>query len=87
MANVSYNSAMKTLTLRLDAGLDRWLAEEARRLGRTKSEIVRAAILQQRNGKKPLSVHDRMKSVCGSVKGAPRDVSSNLKKYLKGFGK
>jgi predicted DNA-binding protein len=83
---MSYKSPMKTLTLRLDAGVDQWLTEEAKRLGRTKSEIVRAAILQQRNGKRQLSVHDRMKNVCGTIKGAPRDLSSNLRKYLKGFG-
>jgi RNase P/RNase MRP subunit POP5 len=77
---------MKTLTLRLDAGVDQWLAEEARRLGRTKSEIVRAAILHQRHRKKTPSVHDRMQGVCGSIKSAPRDISSNSKKYLKGFG-
>jgi hypothetical protein len=79
-------SGMKTLTLRLDAGVDQWLAEEAKRLGRTKSEIVRAAILRQRNGKKTLTVHDRMQGACGSIKGAPRDISGNVKKYLKGFG-
>jgi ribbon-helix-helix CopG family protein len=77
---------MKTLTLRIDAALDRWLTEEAKRLGRSKSEIVREAIVQQRNGKKPLSLHDKMKDVCGIIKGAPRDLSTNMKKYLKGFG-
>jgi len=77
---------MKTLTLRIDKALDRWLTEEANRLGRTKSEIVREALIRQRNGKKPLSLHDRMKDVCGILKGAPRDLSTNTKKYLKGFG-
>src|SRR5258708_4951718 len=52
MSIMSYKWAMKTLTLRLDAGLDGWLKAEAERLGRTKSDIVRAAILRQRNGKK-----------------------------------
>ena len=77
---------MKTLTLRIDAALDRWLTEEAKRLRRTKSEVVRDALRQQRNGKKPLSLHDRMKDVCGIIKGAPRDMSRNVEKYLKGFG-
>ncbi len=77
---------MKTLTLRIDEALDRWLTEEAGRLGRTKSELVRQALLRQRDGKKPLSLHDRLKDVCGSIKGAPRDLSANLEKYLKGFG-
>ena len=80
------DTIMKTLTLRIDGVLDRWLTDEAKRLGRTKSEIVREAILQRRNGKKPLCLHDRMKDVCGIIKGAPRDMSRNVEKYLKGFG-
>lgn len=75
---------MKTLTLGIDASLDRWLTEEAKRLGRTKSALVREALLRQRNGARPLSVHDRMKEVCGIIKG-PRDLSTNPK-YLEGFG-
>jgi predicted transcriptional regulator len=75
---------MKTLTLRINDPLDRWLAEEAKRLGRTKSEIVREAIMQRRNGQKPLSLHDRMKDVCGIIKG-PRDLSTNPK-HFEGFG-
>jgi len=35
---------MKPLTLRIDAMLRRWLTEEAKRLRRTKSEIVRDAL-------------------------------------------
>jgi predicted transcriptional regulator len=75
---------MKTLTLRIQEPLDRWLDEEAKRLGRTKSEIVREAIMQRRNGRKPLSLHDRMKDVCGIIKG-PRDLSTNSK-HFEGFG-
>jgi predicted transcriptional regulator len=77
---------MKALTLRIDPTLDRWLADEAKRLGRTKSQVVREALAQQRNGKRALSVHDRMKDVCGSIKAGPRDTSANIRKYLKGFG-
>ena len=79
-----YIDHMKTLTLRIDGALDRWLADEAKRLGRTKSQIVREALLRQRNGKKPLSLHDRLKDLCGIVKGPP-DLSTNPK-YMKGFG-
>jgi predicted DNA-binding protein len=80
------DTIMKTLTLRIGGVLDRWLTDEAKHLGRTKSEIVREAILERRNGKRPLSLHDRMKDVCGIIKGAPRDMSRNVEKYLKGFG-
>jgi len=79
-----YRTDMKTLTLRIDEPLNRWLVEQAKRLGRTKSEIVRAALHQQRNGKKRPTLHDRMKDVCGSIKG-PRDLSTNPK-YMEGFG-
>ena len=85
MAVMCYKGNMKTLTLRIDASLDRWLTEEgANALGRTKSALVREALLRQRNGARPLSVHDRMKEVCGIIKG-PRDLSTNPK-YLEGFG-
>lgn len=84
MADSHYIEGVKTLTLRIDGEMDRWLAAEAKRLGRTKSEIVRRALKQQRNGKKPLSLHDRMKDFCGIIKG-PRDLSTNPK-YMEGFG-
>jgi predicted transcriptional regulator len=77
---------VKTLTLRIDETLDRWLDEEAQRLGRTKSDVVRDALVLRQNGKKQASVHALMRGVCGSLKGAPRDVSSNVRKYLKGLG-
>lgn len=77
---------MKTLTLRIDPALNSWLTDEAKRLGRTKSQVVREALVQQRNGKKALTVHDRMKDVCGIIKDGPPDTSGNLRKYLKGFG-
>ena len=77
---------MKTLTLRIDPALDRWLADEAKRLGRTKSQLVRDALKQQRTGKKPVTIHDRMQDVCGSIKKGPSDTSANLRKYLRGFG-
>jgi hypothetical protein len=75
---------MKTLTLRIEESLDQWLTQEASRLGRTKSQIVRDALARANQGRRKLSLHDRMKGVCGSMKG-PRDLSSNPK-YLEGFG-
>jgi hypothetical protein len=75
---------MKTLTLRIQDSLDLWLSREANRLGRTKSAIVREALVRANKGRKKVSLHDRMKGVCGIVKG-PRDLSTNPK-YLEGFG-
>jgi hypothetical protein len=77
---------MKTLTLRIDPTLDRWLTDEAKRLGRTKSQVVRDVLVHHKSGKRPLTVHDRMKDVCGIIKSGPRDTSANTRKYLKGFG-
>jgi hypothetical protein len=80
---------MKTLCLRIDRTLDRWLTDEAKRLGRTKSDLIRETLDRQRNGKpkRSPSVHELAKDYCGIIKGGPRDVSTNMRKYLAGFGK
>ena len=84
MSDLHYRKIMKTLTLRIDPTLDQWLGAEAKRLGRTRSEIVREALTQKRDGKKPRSLHDRIKDVCGVIQG-PRDLSTNPK-YMEGLG-
>jgi hypothetical protein len=77
---------MKTISFKVDEGLFHWLAGEARRLRRRKSELVRQVIDEwRRNGVKG-SIHERMKDACGSIKGAPKDFASNPK-YLKGLGR
>lgn len=77
---------MKTFTVKLDEPSEQWLAAQARKLGRTKSDIVRDLITRQRTfGHGDRTVHDIMKDVCGSIKGGPRDVSTN-KKYLASLG-
>ena len=77
---------MKTLTLRIDDSLDRWVTEEAKRLGQTRSEIIRNALVRTRHGARKTTLHDRMQDLCGTIKGAPRDITANTKKYMKGFG-
>ena len=79
--------SMKSISLKIDEQTDRWLESESKRLGRTKSQIAREALERGRNGEKKLSLHDRMKHVCGIMKGAPRDLSSNQRKYMKDFGR
>jgi hypothetical protein len=81
-----YSLSVKTISLKIDEGLDRWLQDEAQRLRRSKSEIARQALQHQRDGKQGPSVHDIMKDVCGSIKDGPRDVARNQRKYMKGFG-
>ncbi|HEU0009632.1 MAG TPA: hypothetical protein VFT34_07440 [Verrucomicrobiae bacterium] len=77
---------MKTFTVKLDEPSEQWLATQARKLGRTKSDIVRDLIARQRAPKRGRrSLHDIMQDVCGSVKGSPRDLSTN-KKHLKDIG-
>ena len=76
---------MKTLTVKLDSSLQRWVALEAKRLKLSKSGITRLALEKHRKGDTFISVHDIMKDVCGSVKSGPRDLATNPK-YMKGFG-
>jgi hypothetical protein len=77
---------MKTISLKLDETLANWLENEARKLGRTKSEVAREALERSRNGKLGPSVHDIMKDVCGISKRGPRDLATN-KKYMRNFGR
>ena len=76
---------MKTLTLKIEESMDRWLLNEAKRLGRTKSEIAREALERRRKEEKQVSLHDKMKDLCGILKHGPRDLSTNSK-HLEGFG-
>jgi hypothetical protein len=78
---------MKTFTVKLDEPSDQWLTAHARKLGRTKSDIVRDLIARHRTAKHGRrTLHDVMKDVCGIVKGAPRDLSTN-RKHLADMGK
>ncbi len=77
---------MKTISLKIDPALDQWLEEEAKKLGRTKSEIAREALDQRRQGLKKQSIHELMQEFCGSIKGGPKDFATH-RKYLKGFGR
>jgi predicted DNA-binding protein len=85
LSELYYKGTVKTLTMRIDEALDRRLASEAKRLGRTKSDLARQALREQLHDRKPVSLHDRMKDVCGIIKAGPRDLSTNPK-YLEGFG-
>lgn len=79
-------SPMKTITLKVDENLDNWLRSEAKKLGRSKSDIAREALELRRSGQQGQSIHDIMKDVCGVIKGGPKDYASN-RKYLKGLGR
>jgi Ribbon-helix-helix protein, copG family len=76
---------MKTISLKLPVPLANWLAKRSKELGRSKSDIVRQALEEQRQKKGALTCHDLMKDLCGSFSGPP-DLSTNPK-YLDEFGK
>ncbi len=78
-------SSMKSISVKLDPPLARWLSNRSRDLKRTQSDLVRDALEQQRQGKGGVTCHDLAKHLCGIMRNAPRDLSTNPK-YMKGFG-
>ena len=77
---------MKTISLKVDEALNGWLEAEAKKLGRSKSDLAREALNEKRQGRRGPSLHDLMKDYCGIIKGGPSDYATN-KKYMKGFGR
>ena len=80
-------SMMKTISLKLPAPLANWLAKRANELGRSRSDLVRQALEEQRQGKSKSekSCAELMAEFSGTFQG-PRDLSTNPK-YMRGFGK
>ncbi len=62
-----------------------WLENEAKRVGRPKSALVRD-ILQQHQQRRPQSALDMAADLCGCVESRLGDLARN-KKHLKGFGR
>jgi len=75
----------RTLTVRLDAELDEELEQEAKRLRRSKGEVIREALRQRLKRPRP-SAYDAFRKVVGIVKNGPPDLSTN-KKYLADLGR
>ena len=81
-------STMKTISLKLPAPLANWLARRANELGRSRSDLVRQALEEQRQGKNSTgekSCAELMAEFGGFFRG-PRDLSTNPK-YMRDFGK
>jgi predicted DNA-binding protein len=88
---------MKTLSVKLPDALDARLRATARRLGKSKSAVMKEALesyLKGTNGKQAAkaastrhgpTVADLVGDLLGSLEG-PGDLSYN-KKYMEGFGK
>ncbi|HEU0009631.1 MAG TPA: ribbon-helix-helix protein, CopG family [Verrucomicrobiae bacterium] len=74
------------MSFKISKPLDEWLETEARKLGRSKSDLVRETLERRRDGDGGRSVHDVMKHVCGVIKGGPRDVATRQRRHMKGFG-
>ena len=81
-------STMKTISLKLPAPLANWLARRANELGRSRSDLVRQALEEQRQGKNSTgekSCAELMVEFGGFFRG-PRELSTNPK-YMRDFGK
>ena len=81
-------SMMKTISLKLPVPLANWLAKRANELGRSRSDLVRQALEEQRQGKNSTgekSCAELMVEFGGFFRG-PRDLSTNPK-YMRDFGK
>lgn len=78
---------MKTISLKLPAPLANWLAKRANELGRSRSDLVRQALEEQRQGKNKSekSCAELLAEFSGFFRG-PRDLSTNSK-YMRDFGK
>jgi hypothetical protein len=79
---------MVTVTVKLPPALAAQLSAEARQKRVSKSSLIRAALERTyANGKsrRRPTVYELTKHLAGSVKGLPRDLSTN-KKYMEGFG-
>lgn len=79
---------MKTVTVKIPEELDQRLSRVAEKTGKSKSNLIRAAIeyvLSMRDDITPNSCLDLAKDLSGSIEG-PVDLSCG-KKHLEGYGK
>jgi predicted DNA-binding protein len=75
---------VQTLTLKLSPELSDWLEKRARTLNRSKSEIVRQALLAQRDEKNTENALARAGDLVGKYASGKKD--SAHKRHLKNFG-
>lgn len=82
---------MKTLTLKLHDELAVRLEKRAKRLGISKSQLVRESVEMSLNQKSDVvedapSAYDLMKDGCGCIDSGVTDLASNPK-HMEGFGR
>ena len=79
---------MNTICVKVPHSLKLRMERESTRRGLSKSRVIRDALERafgQRRQMPGATVFDLTKDLCGSVRGGPRDLSSN-KKHLDGYG-
>jgi hypothetical protein len=74
---------METVTLKMERRQIALLKERAKTLGRSQAAIVRDLIDEHLTSKKRLSLYERAKDLCGSVRGS-KDLST---RPLRGYGR
>jgi Ribbon-helix-helix protein, copG family len=74
---------METVTLKMDRRHIALLNERAKALGRSRAAIVRDLIDEHLTPQKRLSLYERAKDLCGSVRGS-KDLST---RPLTGYGR
>ncbi len=75
---------MKTISLKLPPDLSVRLERVAREQGKSKSEIIRAALEQHLKAERPMSALELAGDLVGSCKG-PADLSTNPQ-HMEGYG-
>ena len=84
---VSYNWAMKTLTVRLPEDLIAQIEAESTRRRLSKSDVVRERLTENKGSRGNRSaLLDAVADVIGSVDQLPPDLSARKKKYLRSTG-
>ena len=74
---------METVALKMDRKQITLLRERAKALGRSQAAIVRDLIDEHLGSEKKLSLYERAKDLCGSVRGS-KDLST---RPLTGYGR
>jgi predicted DNA-binding protein len=80
--------SMKTVTMKMPEELALRLERQAKRLGVSKSEVLRQSLERtfDEGGVDELSAHDLMREGCGCVDGGVTDLATNPK-HLEGLGR
>ncbi len=73
-------------SVRLDSRTESMLRRIARRTGRTRSDVIREAILRLVDQSQPApggTVYDRIRDLLGVARGGPADLGSRSEEYLR----